>query len=151
MAASNYFAEKPYRDGGAGATANNTLDALSAVEDTNDNATKDSKEDKDNDNALDNDLYVTTFLTSPQALSAFDINKNGRVELPLVLTLVPGTTPEYTPEQVLKHTITHELAHALGINHTADAACLMYQYSVDWKRDGTLSSVAQSQVKIHNQ
>ena len=52
---------------------------------------------------------------------------------------------------MLKHTITHELAHALGINHTADATCLMYTYSVDWKRDGTLSSVAQSQVKIHNQ
>ena len=149
-AATNYFGEKPYRDGGGTNAANGTLDPPTGVEDTNDNAVKDSKEDKNNNGALDNDLYVSTFITSSQQLTAFDINNNGRVELPLVTTIVAGTTPEYTRAQVLKHTITHEVGHAIGINHTQDATCVMYQYSNDWKRDGTLSSVAQGQVKIHN-
>ena len=147
-AADSYFGEKPYRDGGGTAAANGVLDAPATVEDANDNDVKDNKEDKNNNNALDNDLYIIGSFA--QQLTAFDVNNNGSVELPLVTSVVPGTTPEYTRQQVLKHTLTHELGHAVGLDHTADATCLMYQYSVDWKRDGTLSSLAQSQLKIHN-
>ena len=57
----------------------------------------------------------------------------------------------YTLARVLKHTITHELAHTLaGPKHTEDPLCLMYKYSINWRRDNYLSDYYRSLLRIHN-
>jgi hypothetical protein len=145
----NYVSEKPYRDGGAVTGNTDNLDPPTVVEDANDNGLLDRKENTlvDNDQ-LDGDRYIVGSFA--ETLSAFDVNHNSKVELPLVSSAA-GITIEYTRQQVLKHTISHELGHAVGMDHTQDANCLMYQYSNDWKRDSFFSDLAKSQLKIHNQ
>jgi hypothetical protein len=86
-----------------------------------------------------------------QVLTAFDIDNNGLVELPLASD--PGNidrTHEYTKAHVLKHTITHELGHAVGMNHNYRSKCLMYNWSSDWSRDDYFSDIARGQMNIHN-
>ena len=57
---------------------------------------------------------------------------------------------EYSKAQVLKHTITHELGHAVGMLHSPDNTCVMYEYSIDWKRDGKFSTEALNQMSVHS-
>jgi hypothetical protein len=152
MAQDNYFVDKPYRDGGGGIAGNGRLDPIgtTGLEDANDNGTKDSREDKDNDGVLDHDLYMPGSFA--QQLTVFDVNNNGRVELPTV-TNATQVTIEYTKEQVIKHTITHEIGHAVGMtgSHCACPGTLHDQYSTDWQRDGNLSAFSRGEIKIHNQ
>jgi hypothetical protein len=147
-----YFAEKPYRDGGGTVAANQKLDgpATTLVEDANDNATKDSREDKNSNGVLDGDIVLLGTFT--QQLSAFDINRNGLVELPAVTDPNQvSSTVESTRAQVLKHTLTHEVGHMIGMQHNQDANCLMYQYTNNWRRDHCVSADSQAQTYIHNQ
>ena len=90
--------------------------------------------------------------------SVFDADGDGNVENPIVEN--PGVLNpsqldvlyEYTPAQYNLHTWLHEMGHAVGMSelHTADPTCLMYQESIDWKRAGHFSAVAQSEILIHN-
>jgi len=83
-------------------------------------------------------------------LSPFDIDRDGLVELPTASD-PDNVKDEYTLQQVLKHTITHEICHALaGTSHSADPACLMYKWSMDWKRDGYLSDWYRALLRVHN-
>jgi hypothetical protein len=139
-----YFSDKPYIDGW-GSLANGVLDPIGSVGDKNDNGVLDAGE-----TSLAGDL-VTLAAPYAQTLTAFDINKNGMVELPVASD--PNriyTAYEYTRAQVLKHTITHEMGHAVGMSHSTDSTCVMYQYSNNWSRDGKFSSYAIGQMKIHN-
>jgi hypothetical protein len=145
--------DRPYRDGGVTAAANGVLDALSAIEDSNDNAGIDkvqgASEDKNGNSQLDNDVLVLNSFM--QQLTVFDVNNNGKVELPLVSSPAGVNAAfEYTKAQVLKHTISHEVLHSLGADHTQDSTDVMYQYSNNWSRDGHLSDVAKAALKVHN-
>ena len=84
-------------------------------------------------------------------LSTFDVDNDGKVELPEVndpASIDPNF--EYTRAHVLKHTITHEMGHAVGMAHNSDSTCLMYEYSNNWSRDHFFSDYAKSQMQIHN-
>jgi hypothetical protein len=145
--------DRPYRDGGVTAAANGLLDAISVIEDSNDNAGIDkvqgASEDKNGNSQLDNDVLVLNSFT--QQLTVFDANNNGKVELPLVSSpMAVNPAFEYTKAQVLKHTISHEVLHSLGADHTQDSTDVMYQYSNNWSRDGHLSDVAKAALKVHN-
>ena len=134
-------------------TANGKLDPIAKVEDKNDNAINDKSGNK----------YETGCQTCPfksdvvvsgsynQQLTAFDIDNNALVELPLASD--PNSIDrnyEYTKAQVLKHTITHEMGHAVGMSHNSDSTCVMYEYSNNWSRDGKFSNYATVQKSIHN-
>lgn len=150
------------RQGGPGngvldpiSAANNTVDGP-YVEDKNDNGVNDSKEYNSwsalygTANQLDGDLYVAGVPFTGQ-LSPFDIDKNGYVELPVASDSTKiDRNYEYTMAQVIKHTITHETGHAVGLSHTQDATCVMYEYSNNWSRDGNFSDIAKAQILIHN-
>jgi hypothetical protein len=92
-------------------------------------------------------------------LSAFDVNNNGLVELPVAGGCTDADCSnvnpnyEYTKQQVLKHTITHEMGHGVGAatnsTHTTDAACVMYQYSNNWSRDNRFSNTAIGRMLFH--
>jgi hypothetical protein len=144
-----YIEDKPYTDANDNQGLEPTDDP--SVEDGNDNAEDDRIQGQFEDVArdgLDGDLYVPGSFT--EALSAFDINRDGFVELPV--SSDPGSIPAgtaYTEEQVLKHTITHELGHAVGSNHTQDATDVMYEFSNNWSRDDTLGASG-TQMKVHN-
>ena len=59
--------------------------------------------------------------------------------------------PSATKQQVGRGVTTHELAHGIGVNiHTTDATDIMYQYTINWIRDGNFSSSAATLVQIHN-
>ena len=127
-------------------------------------------EDK-NDNSTDdkvNRVYESTGTNTPnpayftgdmvvlgnysQQLTAFDINNDGLVELPIAgdpATI--NTAYEYTRAHVLKHTITHELGHAVGIPHNQDTTCLMYEFTNNWSRDDVFSPAGKGYIQIHNQ
>lgn len=96
-------------------------------------------------------------------LSAMDVTNDGCVELPFVsdpttlpaacdptaFTANPG--PQATKRQVARSLTTHELGHAVGINiHTSDSGDIMYQYSINWTRDGHFSQSAADLIQIHN-
>jgi beta propeller repeat protein len=164
LAHSNYFTQKPYIEQTPGTA--NTLEPIRTVgdpsftvEDVNDNGTKDTGEDRNNDRKLNGDLLQipTKTCTYPTCtlnknLSPFDIDKDGNVELP-VIALASSIDPnyEYTWKHALKSTITHELGHAVGIYHTAVYNCVMGNVSGNWSRDHTFSAEARSQIQIHNQ
>ena len=129
------------------------MDPISNVEDKNDNGINDAS----------GSTYETGCSTCPfksdvlvagsynQQLTAFDINNNALVELPMASD--PNnidTNYEYTRAQVLKHTITHEMGHAVGMSHNSDSTCVMYMYSNNWSRDGRFSNTAVGQIRIHN-
>jgi hypothetical protein len=151
-----YFTDKPYRDRTPGTTGK--LDPIIAVEDKDDDGVLDTGEDGSIGGgvagSLDGDVYYSAFTTSNKDLSPFDIDKNGKVELPVASNPNSINTDfEYTKKQVLKHTITHELGHAVGAaddTHNSDASCLMYQYSNNWRRDGFFSNSAKARIQIHN-
>ena len=156
-ALAGYFNDRPYKDAGTTLGTAGQLDAINLVEDANDNATDDKvgakKESatKINNTVLDGDLWVNNNLFNQQ-LSTFDIDNNGYVELPVAGSVSSINRDfEYTRQQVLKHTITHELTHSLGAVHDTDSACLMYEYSNNWSRDGCLSNVTLGAIMFHNQ
>jgi hypothetical protein len=97
---------------------------------------------------LDGDYYALP-VGYGYDFSPFDINKNNKVELP-----VGDTSFEYSKLQVLKHTITHEIGHALGVpaSHTSDPDCVMFNYSINWKRDGLFGKTVKNNgyLMIHN-
>jgi hypothetical protein len=154
MAQDFYFLDRPYQDGGGVTAANGIFEpatAGSTAEDTNDDGTRQNSEDRNPDNGqLDGDRYIPNALN--KQFTTFDVNNNGRVELPVVAT-AGQVTVEYTKEQVIKHTITHELGHSVGMagGHCDCPGTLMHQYSTDWQRDGSFSTVSKGEMKIHNQ
>jgi Tol biopolymer transport system component len=154
-----YFEDRPYKDGTAGGLAGQ-LDPISStsVKDKNDNSTDDkvsNKYESTGTNTANATLFTGDMVVLgayDKALSAFDINNNGLVELPIAGD--PGsinTAFEYSRAHVLKHTITHELGHAVGIPHNQDTTCLMYEFSNDWSRDAAFKAAAKGYIQIHNQ
>jgi hypothetical protein len=155
-----YFTQKPYRDGDPSncVPPNGFLDPVSdssLVEDANDNGVINGPEAKKisgtgcSNSDLDGDLYIVGSYS--QALTAFDIDNDSEVELPLAT--IPGSINpnyEYTKLQSLRSTITHEIGHAVGMTHNSINTDLMYEYSNNWSRDHTFSSTAESQMHIHN-
>jgi hypothetical protein len=159
LALDYYFSDKPYIDGftlvGTDWTGppNNRLDPITKVQDKSDNGINEKSGSK----------YETGCQTCPfksdvvvpgsynQQLTAFDIDNNGSVELPIAGD--PNSFDrnyEYTKAQVLKHTVTHEMGHAVGMSHNSDSTCVMYEYSNNWSRDGKFSNYATVQMSIHN-
>jgi hypothetical protein len=145
-----YFGDRPYED--KAPTINGLLDPLSIleIEDKNDNAIMDRKEDMNTNKILDGDIVWLNAYT--KHFTTFDMDGDFMVELPVVSS-PSNINPdyEYTKSQVLKHTITHEMGHAVGMTHNADSSCVMYQSSNNWSRDGNLSNTAKAQILIHNQ
>jgi len=134
-----YFNDKPYTD--KANTINGKLDPISSVEDANDNGTLDRREDKNGNSAMDDDLVVLGSYNKD--LTVFDIDNDGKTELPVTSDPNPVAnntyTYEYSKAHVLMHTITHEIGHAIGMAHNSDSTCLMYEYSNNWDRAGSLS------------
>ena len=128
----HYFNDLPYHDGG-----NQMLDPLSRPQ---------------GDYRL---VSITDWGSSPVSegyVSPFDINNNGKVELPLASDPADLSGGEYTFAQAFRHTITHELVHTLaGPSHTNIPTCLMYKYSNNWNRQDNLSDLYRSLLRIHNE
>ena len=148
-----YFGDRTYTDGftlgssGWAGNPNTMLDQISNVEDKNDNGINESEQVYP-PNWSSDVLVLGTFnlVNSP-----FDINRDDKVELPVVLDpLNIDPTSQYGKEQVLKHTITHEIFHAIGVTHNQDNTCVMYEYSNNWSRDGHLSGLGKSLIKVYN-
>jgi len=114
---------------------------------------------------LGGDTYVSGSFT--QQLSAMDATNDGCPELPFVSdppavarctdsTVPQGPYPNATKRQVVRHLITHELGHGAGVSlHTTDSTDVMYQYTINWIRDGFngfghFSSTAAPLIQIHN-
>jgi hypothetical protein len=156
-----YFGDKPYKDGFTWNPTGNTwtnpvdnkLNPVGNVEDKNDNGNNDPSGTSYETGCLScpfkSDVLVSGSYN--QHLTAFDIDNNGMVELPVASD--PSSidrTREYTKAHALKHTITHEVGHAVGMTHSTDSSCVMYDSSVNWSRDGKFSNTAVGQMKIHN-
>ncbi|NLI81823.1 MAG: hypothetical protein GX443_09070 [Deltaproteobacteria bacterium] len=159
-----YIRSKPYLKGGnfPGVwtlpwlwPTNNRLDEIGKVEDADDTGgAPGSKEDKNANGILDGDvLKPSADRDDPDdpgdGFSAFDIDGDGLVELPVVQTLTDPRFREYSLPQVLKHTITHEIGHSVGMTHNSNADCVMYEYSNNWLRDGRFSDAARAQMQLH--
>jgi hypothetical protein len=108
---------------------------------------------------LGGDVYAAGNFAA--SASAMDANNDGCVELPFVgdpTTLTAcnsaassASSPQATIQQVVRSIATHELGHASGVNmHTTDSTDLMYQYSINWTRDGHFSSTAAALIQVHN-
>ena len=114
---------------------------------------------------LGGDTYVSGSFV--QQLSAMDVTNDGCPELPFVSdptavarctdsTVPQGPYPNATKRQVVRHLITHELGHGAGVSlHTTDSTDVMYQYTINWIRDGFngfghFSSTAAPLIQIHN-
>jgi len=166
LSAGNFY-DRPYRDGttlkeGGNMrepsdwlpAGNNFLDPMGTVEDRDDDGIRDGGEDKNGNSLLDGDHPIggaTTVWNYNEDLSPFDIDKNGRVEVPLAGVSVDPAY-EYTLNQGLKMVITHELGHNTGITiHTQDPTCAMYEQTNNLLRDGHFSPDAAQLIRIHNQ
>jgi hypothetical protein len=148
-----YFAQRPYQDGGGCVSANGVLDpfSLNEVEDDNDNGVANGPEARRacETNVLDGDRYIVG--ARDRQLTTFDVDNDGKVELPVV-----GSTAdivlheEYTKDQAQKHTLTHEIAHSLGASHNTLSNCVMFNESSNWRRDHTFGSTALGQMQVDN-
>jgi hypothetical protein len=150
----------------AGANINNIngiLESIDAVDDKDDDGLLDGGEDNRtcDDSELDGDRMIRPSASCAfpdcamgQDLSGNDIESDGRAELPRASdpgTLTSGVdTDEFTIEQIVKHVTTHELGHTIGMPHNSVNGCLMYEYTTDWKRDGTFSATALADTYLHN-
>jgi hypothetical protein len=157
-----YFADRPYIDDPAIGGDPALLDAVDSnlCEDQNDNAQDDKNKGKyesqahDPTNHLDGDMLGLP-LSFERQHTALDVDGDGLVELPIAndpySPMNDAYAYEYTKAQVLKHTLTHELGHAVGMAHTAVSECVMYEYTINWGRDGFFSDSARAAMRIHNQ
>lgn len=163
-----YFRHRPYQHRTndparvvLGADGRPMLAPITLVGDANDNGIADRKEATVG-GELAGDTYVAG--SAVQTLSAQDVNNDGCVELPFVpdpTTIAgkcdpaaatgTGHASQATRRQVVRSLITHELGHAVGVNiHTTDPLDLMYQYTINWLRDGFFSPTAADLIQIHN-
>jgi hypothetical protein len=153
-----YFEQRPYDDRAdctapAGTPPNGYLDpySLNQVEDNNDNGVANGAEAKKacDTNTLDGDLYIIGSRT--EDLTVFDVDNDGKVELPMVgSTADIVLSEEYTKDQAQKHTLTHEIAHSLGASHNTLSNCVMFNESSNWRRDHTFGSTALGQMQVDN-
>ena len=155
-----YFSDSPYDD----TNSNGELDyiTVAGVEDTNDNGVLDTNEDDgpggsfpadDGDGQIDGDHVVPSGGSYDwnQELADDDIDDDGKVELPRCNNTPVNESDEYTKAQVLTLIITHEMGHGAGkIGHCGDSTCLMYQSTINWKRDGHFCNTCRGVLRIHN-
>jgi Putative metal-binding motif/Bacterial TSP3 repeat/Thrombospondin type 3 repeat len=157
------FGDKPYLDGNQLGGNPVFLDSVTgdAVEDKNDNGLDDYvKKAKRNESEAFPDVTVLEgdILALPISYgnthSAFNVDGDDRIEIPLVSDPEQPSsgqyTWEYTKAQVLKGTISHELGHAVGMSHTTVPTCLMFEYTNNYHRDNFLSDAARAALRIHN-
>ena len=162
----SYFIDKPYEDYQDSGILGK-LDPIGSVEDKNDNGVLDKKEDANRNGIFEGDKVVVGNYV--QNLNPFDIDNDGYVELPqqtepsaVDASTTEAAAVEYTRADVAGHVITREIGHSLGmgsgdpdavdsVGHCIhDQKCVMYQYSIDWKRDGYFCPYHQSLIQIHN-
>jgi hypothetical protein len=171
LAIDYYFNDKPHRDWNtwvapgqwdANYNGNGVLDPVDPVEveDTDDDGEIDNNENDgdtspphdDADGSRDGDYPVKSGESWDfnRDLSPFDIDDDGKVELPQD-NEVPVTTDEHTRAQVTRHTITHEMGHAVNIGgHCDHPDCVMYMYVENWKNDYHFCTDCRSEISIHN-
>jgi hypothetical protein len=150
-----YFGDRTYTDGFSLVSGswtgnpNTKLDQISNVEDKNDNGANDGEQVISG--TWSSDVVVLGSFNLVNGNSPFDINNDGKIELPIQADpLSINSANQYAKQQVLKHTITHEIFHAIGLYHNQDNTCLMYEYSNNWSRDGHLSNYGKAQIKVYN-
>jgi hypothetical protein len=169
----NYFNDRPYWDGGG--IFNNTpvvlpdglLNPLSdpTVEDQNDNGVLEKREDKNKTGTLDGDKIDTDLYTwtNQDKLNPFNIDNDPLVEFPQNEG-DPNSVPsgdEHNMTDVFRHVITHEAGHAVGMKegdttmvdedgHCYNQNCVMYEDSINWKRDGYFCDYHRTLIQIHN-
>jgi hypothetical protein len=154
-----YFTDEPYIDDPLLGGDPDQLDNVdgSYCEDHNDNGVDDRirgnfESTAGGTGALDGDR-ITIPITYGNQQTAMDVDRDWKVELPLVNDpsgpAADTYEDEYSRAQVLKHTITHEMGHAVGMNHNACSTCLMYEWSNNWSRDRNFSAAEQGEMYIH--
>jgi hypothetical protein len=155
----SYFHDTPYIDGSTWGSSwdppDTVLNPLSLVEDQTDQLDPIDGVMGDGPNGIwdgDYRLASSDDWTINGDLNPFDINYNGKVELPIATALNDiDSSYEYDLSHVLMHTITHEMAHALaGPSHTNDPYDLMYRYSNNWSRHDRLCDYYRAMLRIHN-
>ena len=173
----HYFRDRAYVDNGVLGGESGALDPNKHcsegghVEDINDDGdyAGDTNCPPGSTNAVDGDHYdppVTLVGDTPTKLITFDVDNDGKVELPVTgydtATLQKvkdgDYTNEYTRAQVLKHVLTHEIGHAIGLIHNAGKNTkfspnrhgVMFLWTKDWSRDDTLSDFDLTRIVILN-
>jgi hypothetical protein len=143
------------------------LNSEPVIEDQDGDGLPGKKEDKNKDGVLNGDYVEMNKATwnNTAKLSPFDVDKDGFVDFPQHRgdpEALSGQYPdlEFDESDVYRHVITHEIGHAIGMG-IGDAAlvdtkghclhetrCLMFQYSIDWLRDGYFCPYHQSMIHI---
>jgi hypothetical protein len=135
------------------------------VEDQNDNGVLEKREDKNKTGTLDGDKIDTDLYTwtNQDKLNPFNIDNDPLVEFPQNEG-DPNSVPsgdEHNMTDVFRHVITHEAGHAVGMKegdttmvdedgHCYNQNCVMYEDSINWKRDGYFCDYHRTLIQIHN-